>query len=75
MQFHNFTNGGCVAHKLTLPDSPMRFSAWFNAAGHIVDCEGIDRLNRSRPATRRQIIKLAARYAGIARDQMSGVAS
>lgn len=46
-------NGPCagfVVHKITCAESPMRFSAWYDASGKFVDAEGIDRLGRTRKA-------------------------
>ena len=39
---------GFVVHKINLPESPMRFSAWYDAKGGFVDAEGIDSLGRTR---------------------------
>lgn len=40
-----------VYHKITLPGRASRYSAWFDKTSFLVDCERIDRLNRSFPCT------------------------
>ena len=49
MQIQQFTTGGYVAHKMTVPGSLCRFSAWFTAEGLLNDCERIDAKGRSYP--------------------------
>lgn len=48
MQLHRFTNGGFVIHQIRLPGMVTRISAWFDAAGILLDCESIDSRYRSR---------------------------
>ena len=49
IQIQKFVTGGFVAHKMTVPGSPCRFSAWFTAEGVLNDCERIDVKGRSYP--------------------------
>jgi hypothetical protein len=56
-------NGPCagfVVHKITCPESAMRFSAWYDAKGNFVDAEGIDALGRSRKAPESVMPRLLA---------------
>jgi hypothetical protein len=56
-------NGPCagfVVHKITCPESAMRFSAWFDAKGNFVDAEGIDSLGRARKAPKVVMPRLLA---------------
>lgn len=45
-------------HKITIPGQRSKFSAWFNAFGELLDCERIDRADRSYPCTGAQWDKL-----------------
>lgn len=48
MRIETFTTGDFVAHRINhLCDS--KISAWFKPDGTLLDCERIDRLNRSYP--------------------------
>jgi hypothetical protein len=60
MQVGKFSTGAYYAHKVRLPDSPMKFYVWYNVDGTLSDAEAIDRLNRSRPVTAKQRDRLAA---------------
>jgi hypothetical protein len=50
IQIQKFTQGGFVAHKMTVQGSPCLFSAWFTPEGVLVDAERIDRAGRGYPA-------------------------
>lgn len=51
MQVQQYTTGGYVAHKMQVPGSRCRFSAWFNEQGVLDDCERIDASGRSYPVS------------------------
>lgn len=44
-----FTNGYKVAHRLSVPGSPARFSAWYDTQGQLIDAERIDRRGTASP--------------------------
>lgn len=46
-QCNYFENGGFVIHKITLPGSCCKFSAWFSPEGKLLDAERINSLGRS----------------------------
>lgn len=50
IQIQKFVTGGFVAHKMTVPGSPCRFSAWFTPDGVLIDAERIDSAGRGYPA-------------------------
>ena len=52
MQKHEFESGGYCVYKITIPGSNRTFSAWFNAAGELIDAEARDRRGACRPALR-----------------------
>ena len=52
MQKHEFESGGYCIHKITIPGSNRVFSAWFNAAGELIDAEARDRRGAYRPVLR-----------------------
>ncbi len=39
LQFHWFSNGGCVIHKMWVKGYVGHFSAWFDADGNLLDAE------------------------------------
>ena len=41
MQIARFENGGFVLHRVGLVGYKGRFSAWYSAAGELLDCEQI----------------------------------
>lgn len=53
-----FQNGGFVPHKVYLPDSVCKFSAWYDKHGELLDAERIDRLSRSCMPSDRQMSHL-----------------
>lgn len=38
-QISRFPDGGMVAHKVRVPGSARLFSAWYDSAGRMLDCE------------------------------------
>ena len=42
MQKATFENGGFVLHKVFLPGSVCKFSAWYDKQGELLDAEKID---------------------------------
>jgi hypothetical protein len=49
MQVQQFTTGGYVVHKMRVPGSRCRFSAWFTDDGVLDDCERIDAKGHTYP--------------------------
>lgn len=51
MQVSKFQNGGYVAHGLRFNADfcKLKISVWFDAEGRVLDCEGFDAMNRTRP--------------------------
>lgn len=41
MQIAQFSNGGFVLHRVSVVGYKGRFSAWYDAAGALLDCEQI----------------------------------
>jgi hypothetical protein len=41
MQIARFENGGFALHRITLDGYKGRFSAWYDVAGALLDCEQI----------------------------------
>ncbi|MCA3186959.1 MAG: hypothetical protein INH13_25740 [Cupriavidus sp.] len=39
MQVKRFDSGGFVIHKIRIPESKLRFSAWYDASGQLLDVE------------------------------------
>jgi hypothetical protein len=60
-QAGTFPDGGFYVHGLRVAHSACRFSAWFAADGALLDCERIDSLRRSNPATESQRADIARR--------------
>lgn len=46
MQFHTFSNGSFVAHKVYITGSTCKFSMWFDSSGNLTDAERIDKRHR-----------------------------
>jgi hypothetical protein len=46
MQFHIFSNGNFVAHKVYITCSACKFSIWFDSSGNLMDAERIDKRQR-----------------------------
>ena len=47
MQKATFENGGFALHKVFLPGSVCKFSAWYDKQGELLDAEKIDGAGRS----------------------------
>lgn len=69
MQISKFHNGGFVIHDITMPGIPDRFSAWFDSAGKLLDCEryvrfvGCDRSVRAVTNYQRTVLeRVGARH-------------
>lgn len=64
MQVHKFPNGGYVAHGLKFNSDfcKLRISVWFDAQGNVLDCEGFDAANRSRPVPEKVKRKLPVEF-------------
>jgi hypothetical protein len=50
MQVSRFSNGGYVIHKMYV--NGIKYSAWFDKDGDVLDAEGFDGLGRSRSVKR-----------------------
>ena len=46
MQVKHFSSGGLVIHKIGPRNGAAHYSAWYDAAGRLLDAERIDRLGR-----------------------------
>lgn len=57
MQISRFTSGGYVIHK-ALPG--QRISAWYDAAGNLLDCERITARGQSRKPSADDVARLRA---------------
>jgi hypothetical protein len=66
IQHSTFKNGGYVLHKVMV--NGTKYSAWFDAAGKLLDAEQITRSNVARPVPQRavnvraELVKIGARY-------------
>ena len=45
----NYTDGFKAVHRLMVPGSPARFSAWYDADGQLVDAERTDKRGHAHP--------------------------
>ena len=59
MNIHYFATGGFVAHGCRVAGSPMRFSAWFDPNGVLLNAESFDATQRARPVSPSQRQALA----------------
>jgi hypothetical protein len=50
MQFASFSSGGFVLHKVII--GRLRYSAWFDSSGKLLDAEGFDSRNRTHGVKR-----------------------
>lgn len=71
VQVARFPDGGFVLHRVTLPDSAGRFSAWFSKGGKLLDAEqvGLAGPAQSRPVKRggpiwAELERVGDRYVG-----------
>ncbi len=62
MIVYGFTNGGYVAHKIYIAETSMKLSAWYSNDGRLIDCEGMDKLGRSRPVSDSARAKLVSMF-------------
>jgi len=64
MNVHKFSNGGYVAHGLTFNQDfcKLKISVWFSDAGEVLDCEGFDKLGRSRPVSEKVKRRLSSEF-------------
>lgn len=66
MQRAVFDQGGFVLHRITLPGSPCRFSAWADRAGELLDAARYDAREREYSVPRasrqwRELLRIARR--------------